>query len=72
MFAKTKSKFIILLLLIFSLSFALCALTACGGNGNNDKPDEPDKPEKELSIALTPTQAELLVGETDNLEVKTE
>ena len=72
MFAKTKSKFIILLLLIFSLSFALCALTACGGNGNNDKPDEPDKPEKELSIALTPTQAELLVGETVKLEVKTE
>ena len=72
MFAKTTSKFIILLLLIFSLSFALCALTACGGNGNNDKPDEPDKPEKELSIALTPTQAELLVGETVKLEVKTE
>ena len=72
MFAKTKSKFIILLSLIFCLSFALCALTACGGNGNNDKPGEPDKPEKELSVTLTPTQAELLGGETVKLEVKTE
>ena len=72
MFAKTKSKFIILLSLIFCLSFALCALTACGGNGNNDKPGEPDKPEKELSVTLTPTRAELLAGETVKLEVKTE
>lgn len=72
MFAKTKSKFIIILSLIFCLSFALCALTACGGNGNNDKPGESDKPEKELSVTLTPAQAELLVGETVKLEVKTE